>query len=1157
MKINNPLILSFLISFTLAACGGSDSEQIAINNDLDDDGDGIVNTIDNCPNTLANVLVDSLGCIVVEDTDSDGISDELDACPNTLANALVDSLGCIVIEDTDNDGISDELDACPNTLANALVDSLGCIVIEDTDNDGISDELDACPDTAPNSLINILGCPDSDNDGVFDNSDTCPDTVENTTVDTTGCKVIQQDVDITIEAEDYIDYFDVTAANDGGANYRNDRVDIEVTTDGGGGYNIGYMDATEWLEYSIFLEAGTYLLKTRVASDSGGGQYSVLIDGNSIGTNTVGSTGGWQSFITQSVSTFSVARGTHTLRLNVNSGSFNLNWLQMINVIDSDSDGVADSSDSCPSTLQNITVNEVGCPDSDSDGVFDNLDNCSNTPEGTAVDALGCEIVEQLIEVAFNNDILVGGVDSQKPGFTLYVFDNDIGIEGSSCNNGCATNWPPLLVSDGIASGVPKLSTITRDDGTMQAAYDNRPLYFFIGDSEQNTTEGANIAGWSVQEYGLFGDITPLYTSSTEQEPAIIYQTNEAVITKFSDRGRDRHAKEDQFQQYDHYLSHYWTHRTAKYKFTDYVAKGGSSILVEWVSEWQLGALEFRAWYFGMNTVAQYHGNYEGNVITEGRGTYDNDLVKVSSTGDQYKYSLTINEFRGLNGSREPLSTGQHMEIEVSQFLQGVPEGRANYYGTTFLYQVGEGGMVPWKTVGDFNNKGSERENSYPIAKSGWLGGNTTLPYQYTDEPNDHFMQMATNLSSLNGQAFVLGRRVHHTSFVDGRHDEDPANGFFAEMAGKSGTHFVNSSCASCHERNGRAAPATEGEPLDKWVFKIAKANGQADATRGNVLQPSNTGNVLGEGTVAIASWTETDGLRSPNYYFSSGTPERFSARIAPQLVGLGLLEAIPEEAILALADVNDEMEPFGISGKAQRSVDPQTQDIRLGRFGWKAATSSVKHQIASALNTDMGVMTSLLPSPDCGAVQQQKNECGHNQSELNDEHLTNLTKYIALLGVRAQRGLDDPKVQRGQALFTSIGCADCHTPTFQTSLYHPFSELRDQTIHPYTDMLLHDMGEGLADNLGELDATGAEWRTTPLWGLGLSACVTGGVINPTGGQGNEVCTPVHSYLHDGRARTIDEAILWHGGESTDSTNKYQALSDTDEAALLSFLKSL
>ncbi|WP_114324866.1 di-heme oxidoredictase family protein [Candidatus Colwellia aromaticivorans] len=1066
--------------------------------------------------------------------------------------------------DHDNDGVFDQVDTCPNTPENTNVDANGCeiIISVDSDNDGVFDQVDTCPNTPENTNVDANGCEiiisvDSDNDGINDDNDSCPNTPNNTKVDESGCEVIYEPVEILIQAEDYTNYLDITPANDGGAAYRNDQVDIEVTTDEGGGYNIGYTEATEWLEYSVTLNEGTYALSTRVASESGGGKYSLSINGSSVGSDTVTSTGGWQSFETHNVGSFAISSGTHTLRLDVNSGPFNINWLQIVSVTDDDKDGIANELDACLNTPNSSIVNDLGCPDSDNDGIFDNLDNCPATPEGAYVDFFGCETVKPLIEVAFDNDMLVGGADSDKPGFTLYIFDNDNGADGSNCNDDCATHWPPLLVTDGSASGVPNLSTVTRNDGTIQAAYDNKPLYFFSGDSSTETTEGTKITGWHIQTYGLFGDIVPLYTSSTEQEHALIYETSDAVVTKFADRGRDRHAKEDQFQQYDHYLSHYWTHRTARYKFTDYVAKGGSSILVEWVSEWQLEALEFRAWYSGMNTVAQYHGNYEPNVITVGHGTYDDDLVQTSSTGDQYKYSLSINEFRGINGSNEPLNIGQHMEIEVSQFLLGVPEGRANYYGTTYLYQVGKGGMVPWKTVGDFDDKASERENSHPIAKKGWLGGNTTLPYQYTNEPNDHFMQMATNLSSLNGQAFVLGRRIHHTSFIDGKHDEDPANGIFAEMIGQSGTHFVNNSCASCHERNGRAAPAPEGEALDKWVFKIADANGEPDTNRGRVLQPSNTGGVQAEGTVSIASWTEANGLRSPNYHFSSGTPEKFSARIAPQLVGLGLLEAIPEEAILALADVNDEMAPFGISGKAQSAIDPLTKDIRLGRFGWKAATSSVKHQIAGALNTDMGVMTSLLTSPDCGSAQLQRGECGNDQQELGDEHLNNLTKYIALLGVRAQRGLDDAQVQLGQALFTSTGCTDCHTPTFQTSIYHPLSELRDQTIHPYTDMLLHDMGEGLADNLGEGNATGAEWRTTPLWGIGLSACVTGGVVNPIGGQGNEVCTPVHSYLHDGRARTIDEAILWHGGESEISKTKYEALSESDEAALLSFLESL
>ena len=815
---------------------------------------------------------------------------------------------------------------------------------------------------------------------------------------------------------------------------------------------------------------------------------------------------------------------------------------------------------------------DTGQQDSDNDadnddssgGDDDNLD-----PDNDDVDN------ENLAEVAVNFGVLVGGKDAENPGFTLYVFDDDLNVDGSNCNDSCASAWPPVLVTDGIASGIDDLTTIVRNDGTLQAAYRGRPLYYYVNDVAAGDVNGSNISGWDIQLFQYtnidpdkdddvdpepdpnLGDIVPLYNALTEQEPAILYETDDAIITKFADRGRDRHAKEEQFQQYDHYLSHYWTHRTAKFKFTDYVAKGGSSIKVEWVSEWKLQALEFRAWYSGMNTVAEYHGNYEPQVVVEGKGTFDNDLQKTSSLGDQYKYSLVINDYRALNGSSSALAIGQYMEVEISQFLDGVPEGRANYYGTTYLYQVGKGGMVPWKTVGDFAIKSSERENSHPIDKSGWLGGDTTLPYQYTNEPNDHFMQMATNLSSVNGQPFVLGRRVLHTSFVDGQHDEDPANGKFYELSGKAGPHFINESCTSCHERNGRAAPAEVGENLDKWVFKIADSYGNNEPLRGNVLQPRNAGNVVGEGTVSIASWTEENGLRSPNYQFSTGTPAKFSARIAPQLVGLGLLEAVSEESILALADENDEVAPFGISGKAQKVIDPVTKQTRLGRFGWKAGTSSIEHQVAAALNTDMGVMTSVLPTPDCGDTQKQNNECGSNTIELSDEHLENLVKYISLLGVRAQRDLDDAGVQNGKALFTNIGCVDCHTDTLTTSEHHPLTELVGQTIHPYSDMLLHDMGEGLADNLGEGLATGAEWRTTPLWGLGLSACVTGGVINPIGGQGNEVCSPVHSYLHDGRARTIDEAILWHGGESEASKVKYQQLSTSDKEDLLSFLKSL
>jgi CxxC motif-containing protein (DUF1111 family) len=423
------------------------------------------------------------------------------------------------------------------------------------------------------------------------------------------------------------------------------------------------------------------------------------------------------------------------------------------------------------------------------------------------------------------------------------------------------------------------------------------------------------------------------------------------------------------------------------------------------------------------------------------------------------------------------------------------------------------------------------------------------LPYQYSDEPDDHFMQMATNLSSVNGQNFVLGRRVHHTNMIDGSHDESEDNGTFNEMVGLTGPRYVNASCDNCHQRNGRAPVAEPGELLDKWVFKIGAEDGGPDPKFGRVLQPHSTSGE-GEGGVAIDHWEEgDDGLRSPIYAFQGSTPALYSARLAPQLVGLGLLEAISEETILSLADENDKNSD-GISGKAQITFDPVTGDKRLGRFGYKAGTSSLLHQISAAFNTDMGVMTSVLPEPDCGVEQE---DCAGG-AEINDEELLHLVKYVALLGVRARRDLDNEQALRGEELFAQLGCDSCHVSAITTSAYHPYSELRGQLIHPYTDLLLHDMGEGLADKLGEGEASGAEWRTTPLWGLGLSACVTGGVEGPFQ---EEVCTPHHSYLHDGRARSIEEAILWHGGEGKTSQDAYRALSPDDQAALLKFLETL
>ncbi|STX51065.1 Predicted thiol oxidoreductase [Legionella busanensis] len=628
---------------------------------------------------------------------------------------------------------------------------------------------------------------------------------------------------------------------------------------------------------------------------------------------------------------------------------------------------------------------------------------------------------------------------------------------------------------------------------------------------------------WELKVYGTDtnpnppdedGDFVPLFSSSTPLEPSTVIEMPTALITRFADRARDRHAREDEFHAYDHYLPFYWEHRTIQVELIDEVAKGGNRIIANVKTLWPLSAPEFRAFYRGVNTVAEY---------------FHNVSMRVTS-GDRLNYQtiITTNPKEG-----RALRNGDRMEIEISQFLANPPRGRANYYGTAFLYIVGQG-MVPWEARGVFGNPNTLREDSFPIPVDAWLGGKTTIHHQYSAEPKDLFKQMATNTSNINGQPFMLGRRVHHTDMITGAHSE-PGNPNFPELANKVGVNYINRSCVGCHVNNGRGLPPAVGTPLNNYMVVVSSDNGTPHPTVGSVLQPFATTGTP-EGSVRIQSWTEMNGLRRPNFQF---TPviTRFSPRITPQLVGMGLLEAIPESAILEIA--NNKNKGNGVAGRIRIIKEYNTGISRVGRFGWKAGNSTVREQIATALRNDMGVQNSVVPTPDCGP--QQAN-CGPSGAVLSDTYLDQLTLYIQLLGVRAQRNSENAVVKQGKAIFSQIGCAACHVPTFTTSPYHPRAELRNQVIHPYTDLLIHDMGPDLADTLPEINnVKPSEWRTAPLWNIGLTAGVSGG----------------EAYLHDGRARTLNEAILWHGGEGAASRTAYQGLSPDLRNALIEFLKSL
>lgn len=432
----------------------------------------------------------------------------------------------------------------------------------------------------------------------------------------------------------------------------------------------------------------------------------------------------------------------------------------------------------------------------------------------------------------------------------------------------------------------------------------------------------------------------------------------------------------------------------------------------------------------------------------------------------------------------------------------------------------------------------------------------------------DAFSQPSANLAFAQEMDFKLGNALFRKTWV-----ASPASTLASDGLGPL---YNARGCQDCHLKDGRGhPPASPDDARVSMFLRLSVPGGDVpagisgwhptrpDPVYGGQLQDFATLGLPAEGrmdiTYADRPVTLADGtvitLRAPTYavgdpgYGPLAADVMISPRVAPQMIGLGLLEAIPSADILARADPDD-ADGDGISGRAQVVMSTRYGVPMLGRFGHKAGNPTVLDQSAEAFAGDMGLSNPQRPVPqgDCTDRQPACLARPNGQDpglrdgfEVDAASLDLVTFYAANLGVPARRDVDDPQVLRGKAVFHDSGCASCHTPKYVTNRLSDRPENSFQLIWPYTDLLLHDMGPGLADNRPEGRAGGAEWRTPPLWGIGLTATVSGQT----------------RFLHDGRARSLLEAVLWHGGEAAPARDAVIALPAPDRDALIAFLESL
>lgn len=427
------------------------------------------------------------------------------------------------------------------------------------------------------------------------------------------------------------------------------------------------------------------------------------------------------------------------------------------------------------------------------------------------------------------------------------------------------------------------------------------------------------------------------------------------------------------------------------------------------------------------------------------------------------------------------------------------------------------------------------------------LGGPATVA---VDGPHA-FSLPIPGLSREDRRAFSVGNSFFRDNWIAAP----------ASAAGRDGLGplFNANSCSACHADDGRGRPPEAGERGTGLVVFASPhdADGASHPVYGHQLQDQAVDGVRPEVAIALVP-------RTVRGAYGDGTPYeladwrieladaaygplgalRLSPRIGQQIVGVGLLEAVDDGEILAREDADDR-DADGISGRAHR-VTGADGTRGVGRFGWKATQPTLEAQVIAALHEDIGITSGARPGEALSAAERATVTApSGGEPEIDDHKIARIAHYCRVLAVPAQRAGDDAPgraaIRRGATLFAEAGCTACHTPTLRTGRGSPIELLREVEFHPFTDLLLHDMGDGLADDRRDGDATGREWRTPPLWGIGLVETVNG-----------------HTrYLHDGRARSLAEAILWHGGEAERAKERFRTMPRADREALVAFLQSL